>query len=79
MLFYGWMQVCNRQKFAKNFSKYRDEPESWRSESDEMENELKQIFGRQVDLVSRRGIESSRNYIRRNAILNAAEIIYATG
>ena len=44
-----------------------------------MENELKQIFGRQVDLVSRRGIESSRNYIRRNAILNAAEIIYATG
>lgn len=43
-----------------------------------MENELKQIFGRHVDLVSRRGIESSRNYIRRNAILNSAETIYAT-
>jgi predicted nucleotidyltransferase len=42
-----------------------------------MEDELKQIFGRKVDLVSRRGIESSRNYIRRNAILNSAEVIYA--
>lgn len=42
-----------------------------------MENELKQIFGRGVDIVSRRGIESSRNYIRRNAILNSAEAVYA--
>ncbi len=43
-----------------------------------MENELKEIFGREVDIVSRRGIESSRNYIRRNAILSSAEAIYAT-
>jgi len=43
-----------------------------------MENELKQILGRDVDIVSRRGIESSRNYIRRNAILNSAEAVYAT-
>ena len=42
-----------------------------------MQDELKQIFGRDVDMVSRRGIESSRNYIRRNAILNSAEAIYA--
>lgn len=42
-----------------------------------MGDELKDIFGRKVDLVSRRGIESSRNYIRRNAILNSAEIVYA--
>lgn len=42
-----------------------------------MGDELKDIFGREVDLVSRRGIESSRNYIRRNAILNSAEIVYA--
>ena len=42
-----------------------------------MQDELKQIFGRDVDIVSRRGIESSRNYIRRNAILNSAEAIYA--
>ena len=43
-----------------------------------METELKKTFGREVDIVSRRGIESSRNYIRRNAILNSAEAVYAT-
>jgi predicted nucleotidyltransferase len=43
-----------------------------------MENELKLILGRDVDIVSRLGIESSRNYIRRNAILNSAEAVYAT-
>ena len=42
-----------------------------------MQDELKQIFGRDVDIVSRRGIESSRNHIRRDAILNSAEAIYA--
>ncbi|MBU4374114.1 MAG: nucleotidyltransferase family protein [Candidatus Methanoperedenaceae archaeon] len=43
-----------------------------------MENELKEIFGREVDIVSRRGIEASRNYIRKNTILNSAEAVYAT-
>jgi len=43
----------------------------------DMTEELKAIFGREVDLVSRRGIESSRNYIRKNAILDSAEPIYA--
>ncbi len=43
-----------------------------------MQDELKEIFGREVDIISRRGIESSRNYIRRDAILNSAEEIYAT-
>ncbi|MCY3829139.1 MAG: nucleotidyltransferase domain-containing protein [Rhodospirillaceae bacterium] len=42
-----------------------------------MEEELSEIFGRDVDLVSWRGVESSRNYIRRRAILDAAETIYA--
>lgn len=42
-----------------------------------MEDELKTIFGRNVDLVSRRGIEASRNYMRRNAILSLTEVIYA--
>jgi len=45
----------------------------------EMEQELKKIFGREVDLVSRRGIEASRNYIRRKAILRSAEVVYVTG
>ncbi len=42
-----------------------------------MEKELKEIFGREVDIVSRRGIESSRNHIRKNAILSSAEAVYA--
>ena len=40
--------------------------------------ELEALFGRKVDLVSRRGIESSRNYIGREAILKTAESIYVT-
>jgi predicted nucleotidyltransferase len=42
----------------------------------EMQDELKSILGREVDLVSRRGIERSRNYIRRKAILDSAEAFY---
>jgi len=42
-----------------------------------MEEELQQIFRCKIDLVSRRGLESSRNYIRKNAILNSVETIYA--
>ncbi len=43
----------------------------------EMQDELKAIFGRKVDLVSRRGIERSRNPIRRKDILESAEVVYA--
>ncbi len=43
-----------------------------------MEAELKAIFGREVDLVSRRGIERSPNYLRREAILGSAEVIYGS-
>ncbi|MBM4078072.1 MAG: nucleotidyltransferase family protein [Planctomycetes bacterium] len=44
----------------------------------EMQDELKAILGRPVDLVSRRGIERSRNPIRRQAILQSAEVLYAS-
>ena len=44
----------------------------------DMQNELEAIFGRKVDLVSRRGIEQSRNYLRRQAIINSAQVIYVT-
>ena len=47
-------------------------------ELEDMESELKGIFGREVDLVTRRGIESSPNYLRRNAILGSAEVIYGS-
>jgi len=43
-----------------------------------MQDELKVIFGRNVDLVSRRGVERSQNYIRRKAILSSAQVIYVT-
>src|SRR5687768_9780020 len=39
----------------------------------DMEEELSTMFGRKVDLVNRRAIERSENWIRRNAILNTAE------
>ncbi len=41
-----------------------------------MEDELKAIFNRDVDLVTRKGIANSRNYLRRKNILNSAQTIY---
>ena len=41
-----------------------------------MEEELRQIFGRDVDLVERSAIEQSRNQIRREAILQSAESVH---
>lgn len=43
----------------------------------DMEDELARILGRQVDLVSRRGIERSRNASRRRAILESARVVHA--
>lgn len=42
----------------------------------EMEDELSAVLGRKVDIVSRRAIERSENWIRREAILSTAEPIY---
>jgi predicted nucleotidyltransferase len=44
-----------------------------------METELKTIFHRDVDLITRQGIETSRNYLRRHEILSSVQVIYATG
>ena len=41
-----------------------------------MQNELGEIFGREVDLVERRAIEKSENYIRRKGILSNTKVIY---
>lgn len=43
----------------------------------EAEQEFASLFGRRVELVPRSGIERSANYIRRRAILESAEVIYA--
>ena len=42
----------------------------------QMQEELSTIFGRNVDLVTRQSIESSRNYIRKRAILDSLETAY---
>lgn len=42
----------------------------------DMEEELSALLGRKVDLVSRRAIERSENWIRRKAILSTAEPYY---
>ena len=38
-----------------------------------MADDLEQILGREVDLLTRQAVEQSRNYIRRKAILSSAE------
>ncbi|MEO8196910.1 MAG: nucleotidyltransferase domain-containing protein [Thermoanaerobaculia bacterium] len=45
----------------------------------EIEEELREILGRDIDLVERRAVEKSDNYIRRREILGAAEALYAAG
>lgn len=46
---------------------------------DQMEAELQTIFHREVDLITRQGIETSRNYLRRHEIFSSAQVIYAAG
>jgi predicted nucleotidyltransferase len=46
-------------------------------EHHQMEQELAALLGRDVDLITRRAVEQSRNWIRRNEILGTAEVIYA--
>ena len=41
-----------------------------------MQDELSAMFGRKVDLLTRRGLESSRNYLRKEEILTSAEVVY---
>lgn len=41
-----------------------------------MQQELTTILGREVDLVSRRAIERSTNWIRRQEILSTAQVFY---
>jgi predicted nucleotidyltransferase len=43
-----------------------------------MEQELKSLFGREIDLVSKRAIQQSKNWIRRREILTTAQPIYAS-
>lgn len=43
----------------------------------ELQEELKTLIGRDVDLVSKSGIEKSKNTLRKNETLNSARVLYA--
>lgn len=42
----------------------------------DIESELKDLTGREVDVVSRRAVDNSRNYIRKQAVLDSALLVY---
>jgi len=58
---------------------YADDARWGLSDLCRMEDELKAIFGRDVDLVDRRAVERSENYIRRRHVLKHLETIHAEG
>jgi predicted nucleotidyltransferase len=43
----------------------------------QMKQELKELFGREVDLVTRRAVEQSRNALLRSEILGTAKVVYS--
>jgi uncharacterized protein len=43
----------------------------------QMKQELKDLFGREVDLVTRRALEQSRNALLRSEILETTQVIYS--
>ena len=55
----------------------QDSPYSVLFNHSEMEEELRRVFGRKVDLISKKGVEQSKNARRREEILRTAEVIYA--
>jgi predicted nucleotidyltransferase len=44
----------------------------------QMEQELEALLGRSVDVLSRRSVERSHNWLRRKEILDTAEVVYAS-
>ncbi|GET37825.1 nucleotidyltransferase family protein [Microseira wollei] len=44
----------------------------------QMQEELETLFGRKVDILSKQSIEQSINWIRKQEILNSAQVIYAS-
>jgi hypothetical protein len=43
----------------------------------QMKQELKMLFGREVDLVTRKALEQSQNGLLRSEILNTAKVLYS--
>ncbi len=45
----------------------------------QMKQELKELLGREVDLITRRALEQSRNALLRSEILGTAKTLYSKG
>jgi hypothetical protein len=43
----------------------------------EIKEELEKLLGRKVDLLTKRGVNNSRNYIRRKSIFDNSKLVYA--
>jgi hypothetical protein len=43
----------------------------------QMQNELEALFGRKVDLITRRALERTQNQILRDRILNSTKVIFS--
>lgn len=61
--------------FLVRFREGAEKP--WMGHFQELEQELRRLLGRDVDLVDRKAVEQSRNWIRRKAILDTARTLYA--
>lgn len=48
----------------------------WMGKLNDLEEELTHLLGRKADVVPKRGVECSENYIRRKHILESARVIY---
>jgi uncharacterized protein len=55
-----------------------DDPGPWMGKLQQLESRLAALLGRKVDVVSKRDVESSDNWIRRKHILGTAEVIYGS-
>ncbi len=61
--------------FLVTFDRHDDT--GWMGQYFDFQAALEALLGRPVDLIERRAIETSRNYIRRRAILAEAQPVYA--
>ena len=53
-----------------------DDTGPWAGKYYDLQESFSQLLGRRVDLVSRRAVEQSENYIRRREILESARVIF---
>ena len=55
-----------------------DDAGPWAAKLQDLERELSELLGRRVDLISKRGIEQSSNWIVRERILGSARVVYGS-